>query len=245
MNKSMQNMYPLPMFGIALALGLVFSSLVISSAVKKSVPTNQVVKVRGVAEENIELDRANWTIKVTVTNMNLILAYQAVDKGILDTTAYLIDLGVQPDSITTGPHFQTKEEKRVYMGKGNYKDTFLGWTIAKSLFIKDSNQIDLISKTYKGFSADVAKKNIPAEAKPPFYFIEMDPTELKKRLLKKASENAYTRASIIAKNSRSSIGGLRAARQGEYTGIDRDGKVGGANRNHRVTSLITVDYALD
>ncbi len=242
-NKSYN--FSLPLFGLALAIGLIVSTFILSKAVKKAVPTNQVVKVRGVAEEVMDLDKVKWRIEVTAKNMDLEKAYEKLEISSDRLVKYLNEKGFDESEILEGAYSQTKLTKRIYIKNSNYENKFLGWEVKRDISIENSAKIDLVFDTNKVFTSEAAKKYISANSNTPKFYTDMNPIDLKKRLLENASKNAYLRASIIAKNSGSSLGGLRAARQGDYTGITREGKIEGDNRKHRVTSIITVDYALD
>lgn len=231
--------------GFFLCLGTVLSAWFVADAVKKSVPSNQIVKVRGVAEQPIDSDRVRWKINVKSQNKVLLDAYSKVDKDIAEIKSFLETSGVLKESIQTSGHSQSSKTKRVYTDKnGNYTDKFLGYIVSRSITAEGEIDFKLIQKMNEQINAKLLKKGVEFTTESPYYYFSKPVSELKPQLLEAAAKSAFQRATIIAKSSNARLGALKAARQGSFDGFNSDGRVGGYDTTHRISAVVTVDYSL-
>lgn len=231
--------------GFFISLGVVLSAWLVADAVKKSVPSNQVVKVRGVAEQLIHSDRVRWTVEVSSQNKTLLTAYSKVDSDIKEIHRFFSDSGILEKNIETSGHSQNVKTRTVYIDKnGNYNEEFLGYRVSRDITIEGQIDFALIEKMNKSINAKLLQKGVEFKSKNPYYYLSKPVSELKPQLLEAAAKSAYERATIIAKSSNSFLGPLKAARQGSFSGFGSDGRVGGYNTEHRISAVVTVDYSL-
>ncbi|MBL7036967.1 SIMPL domain-containing protein [Candidatus Microgenomates bacterium] len=240
-----ENKISLPVFGLFIGVSLIVSTYLLATILKDAIPSNQVVKVRGVANEILELKHASWDINIKVLEDELEKAYFKASKATEEVLKYLQDSGISKDVIEVSGFSQRRVTRTVYEGKNNNRrEIFMGHEVKRKIIMAKTSDLDLLGRIYKKFSGDLQRRKVPASPQAPYFFSDIDTAKLKKRLLEKASKNAFMRAKIIAENSESQIGALRAARQGDFTGISYNGKIGSSSRLHRVTSLVTIDYSL-
>ena len=243
MDRSILSLTPL---GAFLALGLVGSAFVIGRAVVKAVPSNQIVKVRGVAEQSIDSDRVRWRITVRGEAKQLEDAYTRVDTGVERVRAFLTNGGVPAPSVRLGSYRTREISRRVVLDQlGNDEWRFVAHEVRRTVELDDFRDLDLVEKLVVQFGDVVQRAGVPADADEPYFFYSEPVADIKPDLLRAAAENAYQRARIVADSSHSTLGPLRAARQGAFEGFGDAGYVGGASRKHRVTALVTVDFAIE
>lgn len=216
-----------------------------TEALRAVVPSSQVVKVRGVAEKVIESDRVDWSISVRYLDPSREGAFAKVDETVERLRGYLFDHGVEVEALHVGPHDLNEQTRRVVADKlGNYRTERLGFEVSRELKLKGFENLDLVDRLSKQIGADLLRQGWPVHPRSPHYFYSRKVSDLKPELLKAAATNAFDRASIVARSSGSTLGGLKAARQGAFEGMGDDGYVGGYKRTHRIRAIVTVDYAV-
>ncbi len=242
----MNQKYQYSILGFFFAFALICSTYIFGQAIIKAVPSSQVVKVRGVSERIIKSDRVNWGIKISNTNTNPDFAYSLTEDGIGIVKKFFTDKGIPSDRIHFAPYNKEQLTKRRTLDKlGNYEYKIIGYKVSRRLYVKNFNNLNLIEKLNQEFDKIMEKKGVSAQSLSPYFYYSKPMGYIKPDLLKEAAKNAYVRATIVAESSGSKLGPLRAARQGAFNGFSDDGMVGGSTREHRITALVTVDYALD
>jgi hypothetical protein len=244
-------MYPrlkdlgLAVFAVAFPLALIACTWLVAETARAVVPSNQIVKVRGVAERLIQSDRVNWTIVVEDTQPERGEAFASVDRAIAQAVDYLAKKGVPRSAIQLSPIEQRVRTRRVTLDKlGNQREELVGYEVSQRVELRDFEDLDLVEKLMASISSDLQRKGLPVEPRSPYFFFSKKVSDIKPELLKAASSNAFERATIVAESSGSQLGGLRAARQGAFEGMGSDGFVGGSSREHRISAVVTVDYSI-
>ena len=232
-------------FAITLPAALVACAVVVSETARATVPSNQIVKVRGVAERAIQSDRVNWSFSVRSVRNDRDAAYARVDESVARLVKYLEKNGIAKSKLNLGAYSQYQKTRRVVLDElGNDKHEFVGWNVSRTIELKKFTDLDLIEKLNNEISSDLLREGWPIDARTPYFFFSKPVTDIKPKLLEEAAKNAFSRATIVASSSGSELGGLRAARQGAFEGLGSDGFVGGAQREHRIRAIVTVDYSI-
>jgi len=228
-----------------IALSIVASTYIFANTLEKVVPTNQIVKVRGVAEREITSDRVDWSLSIFYTDTALEKTYQQVDKASEYLVNYLVKHGIEKDKISFSNYEQDQLTETLVLDKfGNTETKFIGYSIRKSLTISAFPDIDLVDRLAKNIGNDIQRQGWQVTSESPYYYYSKKISDIKPELLKQSANNAYQRAVIIAESSGSKLGSLKAARQGVFEGFNEDGHVGGYTRKHRVSSVVTVDFSI-
>jgi len=228
-----------------IALAIVASTYIFTNTLEKIVPTNQIVKVRGVAEREITSDRVDWSLSVFHTDINLEKAYQQVDNAGDHLVEYFVKHGINKDKISFSNYEQQELTETLILDKlGNTQTKFLGYYVSKNVSINGFPDIDLIDKLAKNVGNDIQRQGWGVSSELPYYYYSKKISDIKPELLRQSANNAYARAVIIAESSGSKLGSLKAARQGVFEGFNEDGHVGGYTRKHRVSSVVTVDFSI-
>ena len=85
----MNNAKALIPLGFLLALGLVISTYLVTNVVRDTLMANQIIKVRGYAEIEVESDLAIWHITVKAKDRNMAKAYPVLAAHRKKVLAYL------------------------------------------------------------------------------------------------------------------------------------------------------------
>jgi len=230
---------------LLIAIAIVASTYIFTEALKSVVPSNQIVKVRGVAERAIQSDRVDWSLSVVYDDMDLQKAYQQVDDATTYVVQYLAKNGISEDKTSFSNYEQEKLTEMLVTDKfGNTKTNFLGHQVSKNIMIDGFSNIDLIEKLANNIGNDIQRQGWKVSSRSPYYYYSKKISDIKPDLLKQAANNAYQRAVIIAESSGSKLGSLKAARQGVFEGFNDGGLVGGYSREHRVSAVVTVDFSI-
>lgn len=236
----------LAFFGLFFSVSLIICMLIFSKTLRQTIPSNQIVKVRGVAEKIIVADRANWRIEIKARDQQLAPAYEKADKAVAYLKKYFEKKGIDKKFISISGYEQREIISYIVIDK--YKNTEArldGYTVSVDVGIKGYKKLDLIDKLSKKIAFDLQRTGWPIKAKNPYYYYSKKVTDIKPNLLKEAALNAYQRATIVAESSGSNLGGLKAARQGVFAGFEGDGHVGGNKRKQTVSAIVTVDYSIE
>lgn len=228
-----------------IALAIVTSMYIFATTLEKVVPTNQIVKVRGVAEREITSDRVDWSLSISYSNKELEKAYQQVDKASEFLVEYLVKHGIDKTKISFSNYYQDQLTETLVLDKfGNTDTKFIGFDVRKTLTINAFPDIDLVDKLAKSIGNDIQRQGWNVSSESPYYYYSKKISDIKPELLKQSAQNAFERATIIAESSGSKLGNLKAARQGVFEGFNEDGHVGGYSRKHRVSAVVTVDFSI-
>ena len=99
----MNNAKALIPLGFLLSLGLVISTYLVTNVVRDILMANQIIKVRGYAEIDVEWDLAIWHITVKAKDRNMTKAYPVLAAHRKKVLAYLEENGVKPEEIKIIP----------------------------------------------------------------------------------------------------------------------------------------------
>jgi len=227
------------------ALAIVASTYIFAETLKTVVPSNQIVKVRGVAEREILSDRVDWSVMVFYSDKDLQKAYQQVDDATTYLVEYFIKHGISKDKISYSNYDQEQLTETLVLDRfGNTDTKFLGYKVTKSIMINGFSDIDLIENLANNIGNDILRQGWKVSESAPYYYYSKKISDIKPELLKQAANSAYQRAVIIAESSGSKLGSLKAARQGVFDGFNDGGLVGGYTRKHRVSAVVTVDFSI-
>ncbi len=232
--------------GVALATGLVYSSIVVTKSMERMRST---IEVKGYAERKIKADYVSWTIQFTARNADLAQAYKTLEiykdeiLGFLkagDVKDAKIDIG----GVNKQTHYKGDENGRSTSDIGSFELTQTV-TIA-------SPDIDKIKELALKISA-LGAKGIEIEPRSPSYLIGREKLEkVKIELLAEATKSAKERADQFTLNSGTNIGRLISARQGVFqvtgedsTEVDDYGTYDTSSIDKVVKIVVTLSYTTE
>lgn len=212
--------------------------------------TTETIAVVGGSEKEFESDLIKWSGYYSRANSSLKDAYSALKQDEANIRAYLKSKGIEEKEMIFNSVSLEKQYHRTYGENGALtSETFSGYNLAQNVTVesKDINKVEKLSREI----TDLLQTGIEFNSSSPsYYYTKLK--DLKIDLLKSASEDAYTRAETVARNSHSSLGKLKKAVVGVFqiTGqnSDEDYTYGGAfnttDRHKKASITIRQEYAI-
>jgi uncharacterized protein len=234
------------LLGATLALGLGWSAHLIGSALVKMRQDN-LIRVKGVAENIIDSDIATWGCGYTVRNVDLKSAYSELEVAKETVIDFLIKNGIAKESIDINNIGIRKIMKK--NEKGDHDTNIIEfYELSQSLKV-ELNDVQKI-KSISSLINDLVKSGIEINSDTPrFLYSKLE--SLKLDLLGKATKNAYERAQIIADNGGGKIHNLSSASQGIFqitavnsTETSDEGAYNTASIKKSVKCVVTLDFNL-
>jgi len=210
-NSTNNNSIGLLWLGLALALGLIISSLLLSSALESIKSGEQTVTVKGYAEKNITSDLGVWNGYVSVRSYDLVSGYSKLQTDITILTKYLKEKGVKEQMIKLGP--VTNYASYRYTADGRSTGELSHYNLERAITVT-SNDVKLI-EVLASESTSLIQQGLEINSSlPQFFYTKLN--NLKTEMLGKATEDAKERAKVIAEGSGSKVKSINSATQGVF-----------------------------
>ncbi|MGB5480499.1 MAG: SIMPL domain-containing protein [Eudoraea sp.] len=204
-------------FGVAIIIAANFLG---SAYVKRSNPA-RVISITGLGNENFTSDLIVWEGRFVTFNTVLKTAFEQLNNDKEIVRDYLVSKGISPDNIIFNS-VQTIEQRDNKYENGNFVGTiFRGYELSQSVQI-ESSDVALVEKVSREIT-ELLNKGVQFNSSPPrYYYTKL--SDLKIKMISKATEDARIRAEKIAENSGGTLGDLITARMGVFqiTGQNSD-----------------------
>lgn len=234
------------MLGIALAAGMVISTVIAARSIERVKLANQTIRVKGSSERRIKSDWAVWEAKFSSRAKSLVMAYEKIQKDLAAVHAYLERAGVKRGDVALSPvttcilYRQTE--------KGSSTNDIDGYLLEQTLEIKSAN-IPLIAQLARE-STSLIREGIEFASYPARYFYTKI-NDVKIQMLGEATRDAKARAEQLALNSGSRVGPLRSASQGVFqitppysTDVSDSGVYDTSSIEKSIKALVTVEFSI-
>src|SRR5690348_8928224 len=129
--------------GVALALGLVVSSLIFGWFYSKSKKGDEAITVTGSAKKRIKSDLVVWSAGVTAQSPQLTDAYKQLSDSMPKIKQYLISKGIPENAMTISSIATTTLKKQDANGAETSEVT--GYMLKQSIDVR-SNDVDKIAQ---------------------------------------------------------------------------------------------------
>jgi hypothetical protein len=196
------------------AISILGASMFLAHAYKTRGDRKGNVSVTGLGSIDFESDEILWSGIFETTDADLAQAFEAIrtDRKVVED--YLLEKGVKREEITFQQVNTDDLERSKYNDDGKYVGSeFEAYRLSQVVTI-DSKDLDLVINISREIS-ELLEQGIQFKSyNPKFYYGDLD--KLKLSLIEQASENGRIRAEQIAKNSKSSLKGLKDARLGVF-----------------------------
>lgn len=210
--------------------------------VKRSNPT-QLIAITGLGNENFTSDLIVWEGRFVAFNSDLKTAFEQVNSDKEIVRDYLVSKGIPSENIIFNS-VQTLEQRDNRYDNGNFVGSvFRGYELSQTVQI-ESNDVALVEEVSREIT-ELLNKGVQLYSSPPrYYYTKL--SDLKIKMISKATEDARIRAEKIAENSGGTLGDLISARMGVFqiTGqnSDEDYSWGGAynTSSKKKTASITM-----
>ena len=242
----MNNIKALIPLGFLLALGLVISTYLVTNVVRDILMANQIIKVRGYAEIEVESNLAIWHITVKAKDSNVAYAYPVLAAHREEVLTFLKENSVKPEEIKIIPVQVRERMKRT--DKGNETSETEAFQLSQDITVK-SKDVRNISRIATSI-ADLLGKGVNLKTEMPSYYYT-GVNALKSTLLVEATKDARLRAKTLAEGSDANLGPLRAARQGRFSirsadasSIAEEADDDVSSISKKITAVVTFDYIM-
>lgn len=233
--------------GVALAIGLVISSVILGYSYQSKKVGIENVEVTGSAKKRIKSDLVTWSAGLAYQDPQVSAAYSRLSEDIPKVKQYLIKQGVDEKEITISAISTTTLYRSDI--RGNRTSEISGYTLRQRVRIR-SKKVDLVAKIARE-STELINEGILVESdSPQYYFTGL--SKLKVEMLGEAARNARIRAEKIASNTGSSIGTIRSARMGvmqitaaDSTEVSDYGINDTSTIDKDVTAVVKVKFAVN
>jgi hypothetical protein len=233
--------------GVALAIGLVLSSIILGWSYTKNKKGDEAIAVTGSARKRIKSDLVVWSAGVSSEAPQLAEAYRQTTESIPRVKQYLISKGVAENQITISSISTTTLKKRDEDGSETSEIT--GYLLRQQVEVR-SNDVDKIAQIARE-ATELINQGILLESNSPQYsYTQLG--GLKIEMLGEAAKDAKVRAEKIAASTGNSIGTVRSARMGvmqitaaDSTEVSDAGISDTSSIDKDVTAVVNISFAVD
>ena len=233
--------------GVALAIGLILSSLIFGWFYNKTKKSDDAITVTGSARKRIKSDLVVWNAAVTYQAPKLADAYRSLSESVPRVKQYLISKGISDNQITVSSITTTTLKKADANGAETSEIT--GYSLRQQLEVK-SNEVDKIAVIARE-ATELINQDILIESNAPqYYYTQLG--DLKIEMLGESAKDAKTRAEKIAASTGNNIGKVRSARMGvlqitaaDSTEVSDAGISDTSSIDKDMTAVVNVSFAVE
>ncbi|MEJ7847410.1 MAG: SIMPL domain-containing protein [Pyrinomonadaceae bacterium] len=195
--------------GAAIAIGLIFSSLIFGWFYSTTKNGDEAITVTGSARKRIKSDLVVWSAGVSSQSEQLTAAYRELSENIPRIKQYLVSKGISEAQMTVSSISTTTLKRQD--SNGNETSEISGYSLRQSIEVK-SNEVEKIAQIARE-ATELINQGILIESNAPQYnYTQIG--DLKIEMLGEAAKDAKVRAEKIAASTGNSIGTVRSARMG-------------------------------
>ena len=233
--------------GVALAVGLVMSSIIFGWFYSKTNKGDEAITVTGSAKKRITSDLVVWSAGVTAQSATLTDAYGQLSNSIPRIKQYLLSKGIPEDQMTVSSITTTPQKGRD--SDGNETSEITGYNLQQQIEVR-SNDVGKIAQIARE-ATELINQGILIESRAPqYYYTQIG--DLKIEMLGEAAKDAKERAERIASSTGNSIGAVRSAKMGvlqitaaDSTDVSDYGVYDTSTIEKDMTAVVNVSFAVD
>src|SRR5215218_7447488 len=233
--------------GVALALGLVMSSLIFGYFYSKTKKGDEAITVTGSAKKRITSDLVVWSSGVSVEAPALTEAYKQLSDSIPRIKQYLLSKGIPENQMTVSSITTTPQKRRDT--EGNELSEITGYSLQQQIEVR-SNDVAKIAQVARE-ATELINQGILIESKAPqYYYTQIG--DLKIEMLGEAAKDAKERAERIAQSTGNSIASVRSAKMGvlqvtaaDSTDVSDYAVYDTSTIEKDMTAVVNVSFAVD
>ena len=229
-----------------LAVGIIIAGLFIGGGFSKS-REDRYVTVKGISEREVNADLAIWPLRIVAADNDLASANATVQKSLTRIREFLVANQIDISKLQLQDFSVTDAQTNQYSGGNSAGARY----VIKQTIVVRSNRPDLVSAASQRVSDLVSNGVVLSSGGeygnggPTFVFTGLN--KLKPQMIGEATARARESAEQFARDSHSSIGGIRRASQGVFEILPRD-QAEGITEASQITKTVrvvtTIDYAL-
>ena len=220
-----------------LAIGLVLGGYLLGDGLTRAREADRSVTVRGLAERDVKADLATWTIAYSASASDLATAQASVDRDTGQIRAFFKELGFPEDALQpAGVNVSNTTTDGVQQ-----------FTVRQRMTLR-TNDIARAEKAVRS-QFDLVRRGVVLEEGSGMAYTFTKLNDIKPAMVAEATRDARASAQQFAKDSATSVGGIKQATQGYFSVEARDGDSGGGwgvsdTPFKKVRVVTTVDFYL-
>ena len=231
---------------LIIAVGIALGGLFAGAGLARARAADRYVTVKGVAEREVQADLALWPLRVAATDNDLAAAQATVQRSFERIRAFLRRNGIDSTQTELQEVQVTDNFAQSYRPRGEIAMRFI---VRQTLMVRTTQPATVLATSQRMGELVSAGVVLSSEeyggGGPTFLFTKLN--EVKPAMIAEATANAREAAEQFAKDSRTSLRGIRQASQGVFIILPRDqapgiSEQGQINKIVRVVS--TVEYFL-
>ena len=220
---------------VILAVGIIVLGWCIKSGIDNFSNKDRKVTVKGLAEREVKADKVTWSLSTNEMGNDLPTLYEIINTKTGKIKAFLKQNGIDEKEITVNPPTVNDLESNQWNeNRRNYR------YIINTTLTVCKQKGDLVNKAiFK--QAELLKQGVAIEGSNPQYeYVSFQ--KMKPEMMEEAIKNAQKTAEQFATASKSKLGKIQTAGQGQFEIDDRDQNTPYIKKL-RVVSTVT--YSLD
>jgi len=233
--------------GVALALGLVFSSLIFGWFYSTANKGDEAITVTGSAKKRITSDLVLWSAGVSSQAAQLTDAYKQLSDNIPRIKQYLLSKGIPEQQMTVSSISTTTLKGRDR--EGNETSEVTGYSLHQQIEVR-SNDVQKIAQVAREATELINQGILIESNSPQYYYTQIG--DLKIEMLGEAAKDAKVRAERIASSTGNSIGSVRSAKMGvlqitaaDSTEVSDSGVYNTSTIEKDMTAVVNIGFAVD
>lgn len=230
-----------------LALGMVIAGLLVGGGFARGRAADRYVTVKGISEREVQADLAIWPLRLVSASDDLATANTQLQESLRKIREFLRAQGIDPAQSTLQDFSVMDAQTNQYSGGVTAGARF----VIRQTVVVRSTQPQLISAASQRVSELVSAGVVLSSGGeygnggPTFVFTGLN--KLKPAMIGEATARARESAEQFARDSKSTIGGIRRASQGIFEILPRD-QADGITEASQIVKTVrvvsTIDYAL-
>jgi uncharacterized protein len=229
------------------ALGITLGGLLVGLGFARGRAADRYVTVKGISEREVKADLAIWPLRLVAASNDLASANAQLQASLEKIRSFLTANGVDASQATLQDFSVTDAETNQYSGGSAAGARFV---IRQTVVVRSTNP-DVIRAASQKVSELVSNGVVLSSGGeygnggPTFVFTGLN--KLKPQMIGEATARAREAAEQFARDSHSSIGGIKRASQGIFEILPRDQAEGISEASQIVKTVrvvSTIDYAL-
>jgi hypothetical protein len=233
------NKYSALILGVFILLGLSSLGYLLGNAAIKFKEYERTVTVKGLAEREYPADIVIWPVQFTEANNDLGGLYNSIESSTNKIKTFLEKQGIQPSEISLSSPAITDKSAQQY---GNSAPAEFRYTAVQTVTVYSKN-IEAVRSVMSSL-AQLGKQGIAFtggnyQSKTEYIFTRLN--DIKPEMIEEATTKAREVALKFSEDSRSKLGKIKRASQGQFSINARD-----KNNPHikRIRVVSTVEYYL-
>jgi len=233
------NKYSALILGVFILLGLSSLGYLLGNAAIKFKEYERTVTVKGLSEREYPADIVIWPVQFTEANNDLEGLYSSIENSTNKIKTFLEKQGIQPNEISLSSPAITDKSAQQY---GNSAPAEFRYTAVQTVTVYSKN-IEAVRSVMSSL-AQLGKQGIAFtggnyQSKTEYIFTRLN--DIKPEMIEEATTKAREVALKFSEDSRSKLGKIKRASQGQFSINARD-----KNNPHikRIRVVSTVEYYL-